>query len=128
MASDAESGTRQRSGESDMVTFEVENVPEPRFQIRQVGDDPDIRYRYDHTERGNPTPEDFERVNHLEVKLVVAMGDWDGEVAEAAEEAHEALVDLKDAMADARSLDEEQRQDVALGNLEGLPEVTKRVE
>lgn len=121
-------GVDEFSGESDMVTFEVEGKPDSGIVIRQIGDDPDIRYRYHWDERGSPTPEDFERIGHLEVKLVVAMADWDGEILEAADTAHEALVDLKDAMCDARDLDDEQRQQVMLGNLEALPEVVKRVE
>lgn len=118
----------RRAGESDMITFERIGVPEPGLRIEQVGSDPDIRYRYDWDDRGEPVPEDFERIGHVEVKLVAAMPDMDGEVREAADEAHEAIVDLKDAMCDARDLDDEQRQEVLMGNLDGLPEVERHVE
>lgn len=116
----------RRSGESDMVTFERENVPEPSFRIEQVGSDPEITYRYDWDERGEPTPEEFERLGHLEVKLVTMMTDLTDEVDEEAQAAHEALVELKRAMMDCRDLDEEQRQGLAMGNLSALPEVSKR--
>lgn len=115
-----------RDGESDMVTFEIANKPDPGIIIREVGEPPDIRYRYDWDERGDPTPEDFERVGMLEVKLVSAMTDWDGDVLEAAEEAHEAIVNLRETMSEQRGLEESQRREVRMGNLEGLPEVEKR--
>jgi len=53
------------------------------------------------------------------------MTDWDGEVESKAEGAHEALVELRNAMCDARDLDDEQRQEVNMGNLDALPEVEK---
>lgn len=113
-------------GDSDMVTFERVGVPTPPFRIEQVGDDPDIRYRYEWDERGEPTPEQFERVGLLEVKLAVLSGDLDGEVEEKAMDALEAVQELKSSMCDARGLDDEQRQEVGLGNLDGLPEVSRR--
>lgn len=113
-------------GESDMVTFEVFNKPDPRFLIKQVGEDPSVLYQYDWEDRGSPTPEQFERVGHIEVKLVSMLPDLeDEEVREAADEAYEALVELKDAMCEARGLDQEQRQEVVMGNLEYLPEIAE---
>jgi hypothetical protein len=113
-------------GESDMVTFEVFNKPELRFRILQTGETPTVRYQYDWAERGSPTPEQFERVGYLEVKLVGMMPDIeDDDVREAADEAHEAIVELKNAMCDARGLDEEQRKEVLMGNLEYLPEIAE---
>lgn len=121
-------GVDRRSGESDMVTFERVNKPDPAFRVEQVGADPDIRYRYDWSDRGEPTPEQFERVGHLEVKLVTMLNDLDGDAEAAGDAAHEAIVDLRNAMMDQRDLDEDQRQQVAMGNLEALPEVDRHVE
>lgn len=116
----------EHDGASDLVTFEVTGKPTPRFRIETIGRDPDIRYRYAWADRGTPTPEQFERVGHLEVKLVGMMPDLEpGAVRQAADDAHQALVDLKTALMDARDLGRDQRQELALGNLDGLPEVEK---
>lgn len=112
---------------SSITRFKDENKPEPSFRFEQVGSDPDVCYRVDWDERGHPTPRDFHRVNMLEVKLVVGMTGWGGEVQEMAEAAHDAIAELAEAMCDARGLNDEQRQQVLLGNLDGLPEVTRDV-
>jgi hypothetical protein len=115
-----------RPGESEMITFERVGRPTPPFRIEPVGEDPDIRYQYHWANRGQPTPEQFERVGHLEVKLVAMLPDLDDEqVRAAADDVHDAIVQLKSAMANARDLDDEQRQDIAQGNLDGLPEVER---
>jgi len=124
--SERPSGVDECSGDSDMVTFERVGVPEPAVRIEQVGDDPDIRYRYEWEERGDPTPEQFERVSHLEVKLAVMMNDLDGEVEEQADAVLDELQTLQRMMIDARDLDDEQAQEVSMGNLDGLPEVESR--
>ena len=121
-------GVDRRDGESDMVTFERFNKPDPAFRVEQVGSDPDIRYRYDWSDRGEPTPEQFERVGHLEVKLVTMLNDLDGDAEAAGDAAHEAIVELRNAMMAQRDLNEDQRQQVAMGNLEALPEVDRHVE
>lgn len=118
----------RRGGESDMVTFERVGMPDPPLRIEQIGDDPDLRYRYEWDDRGEPTPEQFERVGHLEVKLAVLAGDLGGDPAEKATEALDAIQELQEAMIDDRDLSDEQRQEVALGNLDGLPEVERHVE
>lgn len=115
-----------RSGDSDMVTFERVGMPDPGIRIEQIGDDPDIRYRYEWDERGQPTPEQFERANHLEVLLVSMMTALDGEVYEQAGVVHDELAELLRVMCEERGLDEEQTQEVLMGNLDGLPEVEQR--
>ena len=127
MSEGSEAEIDRRDGESDLVTFERIGKPDPRFRVEQVGDDPDLRYRYHWDDRSDPTPEQFERVGHLEVKLVTMLNELDGEAEDAGDAAHEALVELRNAMMDQRDLDEEQRQEVAMGNLEGLPEVHRYV-
>ena len=128
MSERGEAEIDRRDGESDMVTFERIGKPDPLFHVEQVGADPDIRYRYDWSDRAEPTPEQFERVGYLEVKLVTMLNDLEGEAEAAGDAAHDAIVELRNAMMDQRDLDEEQRQDVAMGNLEGLPEVVRDVE
>jgi hypothetical protein len=123
--SDENEQTTVHEGENDHTQFAVRHAPDPEVRIEETGESPEVTWSYEHDERGQPTPEDFDRVGSLEVKLVVAMTDWDGEVLEAAEEVHDALTELKTAMMDARNLDDEQRQQIALGNLDALPEVTK---
>lgn len=115
-------------GLGPFTVFEVEGKPDPMFKIQQVGHDPEIRYRYHWEDRGKPTPEDFERVGHVEVKLVGMMPDIeDPDVEEAADEAHKAIVELKKTMAEARGIPEgDDRMDLMLGNLDVLPEVEKR--
>ncbi|WP_253737981.1 hypothetical protein [Halohasta salina] len=114
------------SGDSDMVTFERVSVPEPAVRIEQVGEDPDIRYRYEWDERGEPTPEQFERVTNLEVKLAVMMNDLDGEVLEQAHTVLDELAELQRVMCGERDLDSVQEQQVLMGNIDGLPEVESR--
>lgn len=111
-----------------MITFERVGKPEPAFEIQQIGEDPDIRYRYHWDECGDPTPEEFERVTDIETKLAVLSGQLSGDVEAAAIEALEAIQNLQSVMLDARDLDEEQRLEVSMGNLEGLPEVERHVE
>lgn len=117
------SDVNEYSGENDMVTFEQINTPQPTVQIEQIGDDPEIRYRYDWEQRGEPTPEQFERVNHLEVKLAVMMTDLTDELEEQADIVLDELQALQRMMIDTRNLNEEQAKDVSMGNLDGLPEV-----
>ncbi len=109
-----------------MVTFERVSVPEPAVRIEQVGEDPDIRYRYEWDERGEPTPEQFERVTNLEVKLAVMMNDLDGEVLEQAHTVLDELAELQRVMCGERDLDSVQEQQVLMGNIDGLPEVESR--
>lgn len=123
MADDRDDSITTHAGASDFVTFEVVGAPAPEFRIEPVGDDPDIRYRYQYDDRGYPTPEQFERVGHLEVRAAVLSADLDDDLAEDAVAVLEAIQSLRSAMADARELDDEQRQDIALGNLDALPEV-----
>lgn len=111
---------------SDFSRFVDVNQPEPEFIIQQVGDAPEIVWEVDYEKRGNPTPRDFETINAAEVKLVVAMADPPDEVQAAVDEAHDAIVNLQEAMMDARDLDDEQRQELRMGNLDALPEVEMR--
>ena len=115
-----------RPGKSDLVTFEIVNKPEPKIRIEQVGPDPDIRWRYDWSERGYPTPEMFERVGHAEVLVVGMMPDTDGDLRQALDAAHDAILEVERVMCEMRGLDEEQAGEVVMGNLDGLPEVEKR--
>jgi hypothetical protein len=125
MSNSQEGHIREVAGDSDSVTFEIVDEREPLFETQLVSD-ADIRYRYRWQDRGHPAPEDFHRVSHLEVLLVSMATDFDGELEAAADEAHRALMDLKQAMADARGLDDQDRQDIMLGNIDALPEVERR--
>jgi len=127
MTDDNSTNVDEYSADSDMITFERTNTPQPAVSIEQVGDDPDIRYRYDWQERGYPTPEQFERISHLEVKLAVMMNDVDGELGEQADVVLDELQTLERMMINARDLDDEQAQDVSMGNIDGLPEVVQRL-
>lgn len=114
------------SGDGDMVVFERVGVPKPEIQIEQVGDDPEIRYRYQWDDREYPSPELFERVMHLETKVAVMMNDLDGEINEQAGVVLDELQRLNQMMCNARNLDDEQMEDVVMGNLDGLPEVERQ--
>lgn len=107
-----------------MVTFIVEDKPAPPFIVESVHE-PDVRWRYSWDERGDPTPEQFERVSYLDVSLAVMLPDLEGEVKEKAEAARQAIAELREAMIDERELDEEQRREISMGNLDALPEVEK---
>lgn len=112
---------------SDLTTIEMYNTPNAGVSIEQVGSDPHTTYRVDWEQMKHPTPAMFNDVGTLEVKAAVLSGNIKNEkVDKAAIEALEAIQELRDTMIEERDLTEEQAEQVTLGNLEALPEVTDK--
>ncbi|WP_224337904.1 hypothetical protein [Haloprofundus halobius] len=110
----------------EYADFEYRNKPEPQVIIQPVGEEPSVTWVVDFPEQGAPRPEQFAAIGAAEIKLLTSTTEFDGELREKADAAHDALVELQKAMCDARGLDDEARKEVILGNLDALPEVEKR--
>jgi hypothetical protein len=110
--------------------IEYVNEPDPEFRIEPVGDHSPVVWEVDWEEMERPIPDVFRKIGTAEVKLVVAGSSLPDELQEEFNAAHEALVDLREAMLEYRGIepDSDQGIEVAMGNLDGLPEVSRRDE
>lgn len=109
-----------------MTQFEYHGGEEPPFEIIEAHSSETI-WHVDREKRGNPAPRDFDSIGTAEVKVVVTMQELEGEAKEKAEEAHQAITDLKEAMIRQRELNPEEQQEMRMGNLHALPEVEREI-
>ena len=117
-----------KNTDTELSRIEYVNEPEPRFHIEEVGEPSTTVWEVDWEEMERPIPETFDKIGTAEVKLVVASTGLPDELQEQFAEVHEALVDLRTAMLEYRGIDPDSHDgiEVAMGNLDGLPEVTRR--
>lgn len=122
-----ETKTVTRQGAREDTIFEIKEKPDPKLIIEPVGTQPHTRWRYQWPERGDPSPELFDRVSSLEVTLAVLLTDLDDDHEDHAIEALYAIQSLHQAMVEKRGLEGDARRNVLMGNLDGLPEVERDV-
>ncbi|AFH22473.1 hypothetical protein OSG_eHP27_00105 [environmental Halophage eHP-27] len=107
----------------------MHNTPEPNFTVRPVGKETHIIWNVDWEQMEHPTPQMIHDVSGVQVKLAVLMNHiQDDEIDEKANEAFDAVSDLLDLMADKRTDNKHDKQDVLMGSLDALPEVEREVE
>lgn len=125
MSEDTHTVTRQ--GAHDDTVFEITEKPAPELIIEPHGQQRKTRWRYRWPERGDPSPELFDRVSSLEVKLAVLLTDLDEDLEGHGYDALEAIQSLHKAMVERRGLKGDEKRNVLMGNLDSLPEVERDV-